>query len=102
MPILAELTSSIHRLNSNLVFSEKNGKTFLGAEEISKKEREILKADAEYFKRSSLLEVISNTIQSEAIDMGLLDSKEWNHVLSAKSLWHWNHVLNKIISKLAE
>lgn len=82
-------------------FREHKGKYYLGENEMTLQELEILQRDAEVFLNTRLFDVLNKTIQDEAYSMSLIESKEWNHVLSAKMLHHWNYVLVQMIIKLA-
>ncbi len=83
------------------VFREHKGKYYLGDKEMTQQELDILKRDAEVFLNTRLFEVINSTVQDEAYRMSLIGSTDWNHVLSAKMLHHWNFVMVNMLIKLA-
>lgn len=82
-------------------FREYKGKYYLGELEMTSQELDILKRDADYFLKTRLFEVLNKTITDEAYAMSLISSQEWDHVLSAKMLHHWNFVLVNMLIKLS-
>lgn len=92
----------------NSIFHEKNGKLFIGGEELSSEVGEILKGEAEIFLNSRLFEILNSTIVNEAYDIALIQSGKEdfkdikNQVISAKMLYHWNHVLTNLLIKLSK
>lgn len=84
------------------VFTEVNGKIYIGREEIKPELLDILREQARYLKTSQLYEVFSNTIKNEAANLALIQSKNFEEVLSAKMLWHWNFVFENMIASLTK
>lgn len=84
------------------VFTEFKGDIYLGREKVSDDLRGVLRDEAEYFLRSRLWEVIQASIEQEAINLALIQSAQWDHVLSAKQLHHYRHFVNNVIHKLAK
>ena len=82
-------------------FREHKGKFYLGEIEMTPQELDILKRDAEMFLKTRLFEVLNRTIQDESYTMSLVKATEWDHVLSAKMLYHWNFVMVNLLIKLA-
>lgn len=63
---------------------------------------DVLREQSRYFKTSQLYEVLKNTIINECSISGLIKSENWEHVLFAKSLYHWQFVLDNILDKLTK
>lgn len=93
------LDLSLH-LNSKLVFEEKNGKLYIGGEAIEPALRDVLREQARYLETSQLWEIMTNTAKDQAVEIGLTDSLNWDHVLSAKALRYWNGIFVKMVSAL--
>lgn len=89
-------------LNTKKVFSEVKGEIYIGGEKIKPDIRSLLKEQAGYLDTSQLWEVLCATIEQESAEMALKTSTEWNHVLSAKMLHHWNFVFKNMINKLKQ
>lgn len=83
------------------IFTEVKGKIYLGREEIRPEIRELLRDQSKWLLDSQLYEILRSTIINEASQMALIQSTDWDHVLSAKMLWHWNFVLENMIKKLS-
>lgn len=84
------------------VFKEVNGKIFIGSEEIKGDMRTTLREQARYVQTSQLWELMGNAIVNESANLALLQSTEWNHILTAKQLHHWGHVFRNMIHALAK
>lgn len=74
---------------------------YIGREKIAEDLRGALRDEAEYLLRSRLWDVLQASIEQEAINLALIQSAEWNHVLSAKQLHHYRHFINNVIHLLA-
>ena len=94
-----ELSQSRDYLNS---FEERAGKLFINGEELVEPLRGLYRDQARQFQTSQLYELIQGTAQKEANDMALLKSQNWEHVLSAKMLHHYAHVMKNTIYLLAK
>src|ERR1035437_2729131 len=79
------------------VFTEHKGKIYIGKEEIKPELLAILKEQAKYLESSQIYEILNATIINEANNMALIQSTEWEHILSAKMLHHWNYVLRNMV-----
>ena len=64
--------------------------------------RDLLREQAKYLQTSQLWETLNATITNEASNLALIQSTNFDQVLSAKMLHHWNHVLKNMIYKLAK
>lgn len=84
------------------VFTEHGGKVFIGKEEITEQLRSVLRDEAEYIQHSRLWEILNASIVNEAYDIALIQSKDFDAVLSAKMLHHWAHFLRNVIHSLAK
>ncbi len=84
------------------IFQEMGGKVFIGGQEVSESVRSVLRDQARSFMSSQLWEIFEATIVNESGRMALLQSQNWEHVLSAKQLHHWHHVLKNIIHSLSK
>lgn len=94
-----ELSQSQYYLNS---FEERAGKLFINGDELVEPLRGLYRDQARQFQSSQLYELIQGTAQKEASDMALLNSHNWEHVLSAKMLHHYAHVMKNTIYLLAK
>lgn len=84
------------------VFTEYKGNVYIGKDKIKPDMRELLSDQAKWLKTSQLYEVLRATILNEASQLALIQSKEWDHVISAKMLYHWQFVLDNLIKKLTD
>jgi len=84
------------------IFVEKNGKIYIGGKEIKKELLDILREQAFYLKSSQLFEILVATMVNESFNIGVLNSKDFNAVLSAKMLHHWNFVMVNLINTLSK
>ena len=92
------LISEVH----SRVFRQLTDGIYIGPHKIDDSLRKALRDEAHYFINSRLWEIFNATIINEASSMALQDSKDWNHVLSAKQLFYWQQAMEKIIKKLAQ
>lgn len=84
------------------VFTEYKGEIYIGREKIKPEILDVLKEQARYFKTSNLYEVLRSTIINEAHNAALIQSKNYEEVMSSKMLYHWQFVLDNIIHKLTK
>lgn len=84
------------------VFKEVGGTIYLGREKITPELRSILKDQAKYMQTSQLWEILNASVVNEAYTIALIQSKDFDQVLSAKMLHHWQHFLKNIIHTLAK
>lgn len=84
------------------VFSESKGELYLGKEKITKEMRDLLREQAKYLLKSQLWEVIHATAVNEAYSFALVQSKDYNHVLSAKMLHHWAYIMGNLMNILSK
>lgn len=82
------------------VFTTKGDTVFIGRQPIDNALRGVLRDEALYIDKSRFWELLSASIIQESADMALLQSAEWNHVLSAKMLHHWMHVMRNMLHAL--
>lgn len=75
-------------------------KVYIGGEEVADTLRSVLRDEAEYISNSRLWELLNNAIIQEASNLALLQSTDWNHILSAKQLYHYGHVFRNILFTL--
>lgn len=97
-------TDQLPNFNSieSRIFTEYKGNIYLGKEKIKPDVRELLKDQSKWLLTSQLYDILRATITNEASNLALVQSKEWDHVLSAKMLWHWQFVLENLLKKLTE
>ena len=87
----------------NKIFKEeKDGAITIGGIKIDHTTRSVLRDEAVYIQRSNFWEIFNATIKNEAATMALITSMNWDHTLSAKQLYYWQQVMEKIIKKLAQ
>lgn len=84
------------------IFTEYKGNIYIGKEKIKPDFKELLKDQAKWLQSSQLYEVLKSTITNESSNLALVQSKEWDHVLSAKMLYHWQYVLDNILQSLTK
>ena len=84
------------------VFLEKDGKIYIGGEEIKKEMLDILKEQAFYLKSSQLFEILVSTIVNESYNIGVIKSENWDATVSAKMLHHWNLFFVRMINTLSK
>lgn len=88
-------------LRSN-TFLEKEGKFFVGGEEIPKQLELMLRDEASLFLNTRLWDILYSTITAEAYDIALKKSGDFNQVLFAKALDYSMDGLRKILITLAK
>lgn len=86
----------------NHVFEEKAGKIYVGGLEVTPDIRGILRDEAEYIQNSRLWEILNASVTNEAYTAALIQSKDFDAVLSAKMLHHWGHFMRNVIHILAK
>lgn len=84
------------------IFLEKNGVIYIGKEKVTPQVRSILRDQAKYIQTSHLWEILSASILNEAVDIALMQSTNFDHVLSAKMLRHYRHFVNNVVHLLAK
>lgn len=82
------------------IFQERNGKIYIGKEEIKPEVLDIIREQARYLETSQLYEILLATFKNEAMDLSLIQSKDWNDVQFAKALWHITYVFENMVYKL--
>lgn len=83
------------------VFSvTKAGDIYIGREKIKPELKEALREQSRYLLSSQLYEILRATIINESAQLALIQSTEWNHVVSAKMLRHWHFVLENMLKQL--
>ena len=92
-----EILEEYLSLYQNFFEEDSNGVITLGGVKIDHSIRSVLKDEADYIQRSKIWEIISSTIVNESYNISLKQSANWEHVLSAKQLYHWNYVMKKIL-----
>ena len=81
--------------------SKNTGVAYLGLEPISKNEAIQLKSEAELLMGMRLYKILTNTLTQEAINIAVLNSKEWENVISGKMMIHNLTVIKKIVERMA-
>jgi len=82
------------------IFTESKGKLYIGGEELKPEMADILKTQAHNLSLSELYEVLKATIESEAINIALIQSQNFEQVQFAKALHHMIFMFDNIINKL--
>lgn len=88
--------------SSARIFSDIKGEILINGEKIKPEFRDILREQSKYLSTSQLFEVFNDTLTAESVELGLNQSKEWDHVLYAKALRYWLDVLNTMVIKLSK
>jgi hypothetical protein len=81
---------------------QKTKKIYIGGNEITAQEREMFRKEAQNIKVGYLWEIINSTIDNEANNIALKQSKDFDEVKFAKALSHWSFVFKNIITILAK
>lgn len=84
------------------VFDEINGVFYIGGEKITPEMRDVLREQANYIERSNIWEIVNATVVNEAYRLALIQSQDFNNVISAKMLHHWAFVMRSMMRKLGE
>lgn len=84
------------------VFTESNGIIWIGKEKISPEIRDLLREQSKYLQTSQLWEILNASIASEAVNLALIQSKDFDHVQFAKSLWHYSTFIRNVVLKLSK
>lgn len=84
------------------VLAFKAGRVFVGGEEVTEQLRGALRDQAENLATSQLWEMFNASLLHEAADMALVKSTEWDHVLAAKMLRHYQHYFQNVIHLLGQ
>lgn len=84
------------------VFTDHKGTFYIGTEKMAPEMRDLLREQSKYFSTSQLYDILKATIQHEAAQLALIQSKDFEEVLSAKMLWHWQFVLDNMLHKLTQ
>lgn len=79
------------------VFTEHGGNIYIGTEKITPELRDVLREQARYLKTSQLFEILGATIINESSKLALIQSQNYEQVLSAKMLYHWKHVIDNMV-----
>lgn len=86
----------------NRIFSETKEGIWLGKEPINATMRDLLREQAKGVQSSQLWEVLNASIANEAINLALIQSKDFDHVQFAKALWHYSTFMRNVILKLSK
>ena len=84
------------------VFSTNGDAVFIGGENITEQLRSVLRDEAMYIQNSRLWEMFNDAIIQESANMALIQATQWDHVLSAKQLYHWGHVFRNMLHTLSK
>lgn len=84
------------------IYEEYMGKLYIGHEEITPQVREVLREQAQYILTSNFWEIVEATMINEASQLALMQSQEWDHVLSAKQLYYFVKIFRKMLYTLAK
>lgn len=87
---------------SKKVFNQIGDDVYIGGVKVTPVMRTLLRDQAKQLQTSQLWELLHSTIVNESADLALKQSTSWDHVLSAKQLYHWQHVLKNMIFVLAK
>lgn len=84
------------------VFTFAKGEIWIGRERIKPELKEALREQARYIMNSNLYEIIRATIMNEAAKAALIQSTDFDQVMSAKMLYHWQFVLDNMLKHLTQ
>lgn len=84
------------------IFTEKEGKIYIGGIEVTAQIRDVLREQAQYILTSNLWEVLNASIINESGNLALKQSKDFGHVRFAKALDYWRITFQNIVDTLAK
>lgn len=85
------------------VFSvEKDGSIRIGGQPIPPELRDILRGQAKFIQSSQLWEILSASTLNEAVNLALIQSKDFDHVQFAKAMWHYSLFITKSVDSIAK
>lgn len=83
------------------IFSEKSGVILIGGKPIPDDLRDILREQAKYLVTSQLWEVLEASTTDEAVNLALIQSKDFSHVEFGKAMWHYMRFIRKAVERIA-
>jgi hypothetical protein len=87
-------------LSDVLKMDEKTGVMTLGGEKLTENELRGLKEEAGYIKRTRLWSVLTNTLQDQAHTVMFQKSKNWEDMVTGKTMLYNIDIQEKIIDML--
>jgi hypothetical protein len=75
---------------------------YIGGVLIPKDLRDSLRQDARYIQISRFWDVLQATIIDESAKLALIQATNYEHVLSAKMLYHYQHVFKNMLLALVK
>ena len=84
------------------LFSKEGNTIRIGKEELTPQVRDILREQARYILTSQLWEILNASITNEAIDVALIQSKNFDHTQFGKALWHYSSFMRNIVLLLSK
>ena len=87
---------------ANRIFREDKGTLYIGEIVMSEETRSQLRDEAQMIGRTYFWEIFSATLLNEAANISLIQSTDWNHIVTAKMLHHWVHVMRSMIKTLSK
>lgn len=87
---------------SKRVFDKKGFQVLIGGLELSKESRDLFREQAKYIDKSELWETIHASLANEAIDLALIQSKDFDAVQFAKALWHLSTFMRNVVLQLSK
>lgn len=89
-------------LLSKHVFDVRGSKVFIGNLEVSKESRDLFREQAKYIDKSEIWQTINASLANEAINLALIQSKDFDAVQFAKALWHLSTFMRNVILQLSK
>ena len=86
----------------NRIFREDKGTLYIGEVTISEEMRNQLRDEAQMIVRTDFWEIFNATLLNEAANISLIQSTDWNHIVTAKMLHHWVHVMRTMLKTLSK
>lgn len=87
-------------INIDEVFTEKDGKRYLGNRKLTDQELENLLAEAKAIHSFTFWHLVQETIKQKAIEKSVLHSTEWEHVLAGKMMLYNLNIQKEIFKSL--
>lgn len=79
---------------------DRNGKLYLGGEEMTEPEIKAIKEEIKYLDKTRVWHIFQETLRQKAIDKAMLNSTEWEHVLAGKMMIHSLGIFKSIVEAI--
>lgn len=84
------------------VFTQVGKDIYIGRDKVDATLRSLLRDEAKNLQTTRLWEILNASVVNEAYNLALIQSTDFEQVLSAKMLKHWAHFMLNVIHLLAK